>query len=113
MSIRNGFQKEITVTPGILGQTSACALGPWQCLPGPVFNPCNFNKTGPGDEARMGGDQVGMVVNKVWLMGDDQVTMWVWVMTSNLGTGGLGSELTSVCTLKVWELSDSDDFEIA
>ena len=47
-SIRNGFQKEITVTPGILGQTSACALGPWQCLPGPVFPPVTLIKQGLG-----------------------------------------------------------------
>ena len=26
-------------------------VSPWQCLPGPVFHPRNFNKTGPGDEA--------------------------------------------------------------
>ena len=45
-SIRNGFQKEITVTPGILGQTSACALRPWQCLPGPVFPPVTLIKQG-------------------------------------------------------------------
>ena len=47
-SIRNGFQKEITVTPGILGQTSACALRPWQCLPGPVFPPVTLIKQGLG-----------------------------------------------------------------
>ena len=30
--------------PGFHGMASACALGPWQCLPGPVFHPRNFNK---------------------------------------------------------------------
>ena len=41
-------KRKLRLPPGILGQTSACALGPWQC---PVFHPRNFNKTGPGDEA--------------------------------------------------------------
>ena len=37
---------------------SACTLGPWQCLPGPIFRPRNFNvKLGPGDEANL---EVGM-----------------------------------------------------
>ena len=39
--------------PLFLVMASACALGPWQCLPGPIFHPRNFNiKIGPGDEAK-------------------------------------------------------------
>ena len=37
---------------------SACTLGPWQCLPGPVFRPRNLNiKIGPGDEANLEVDE--------------------------------------------------------
>ena len=34
-----------------IGNASACALGPCQCIPGPVFRPPQLIKTGPGDEA--------------------------------------------------------------
>ena len=37
---------------------SACTLGPWQCLPGPILRPRNFNvKIGPGDEANLEVDE--------------------------------------------------------
>ena len=29
---------------------STCALGPWQCIPGPVFTPVTLIKIGYGDE---------------------------------------------------------------
>ena len=40
------------VTPGILGKTSACALVPRQCLPGPVFHPVTLIKQGLGTRLR-------------------------------------------------------------
>ena len=44
--------------PLFLVMDSTCTLGPWQCLPGPIFRPRNFNvKMGPGDEANL---EVGM-----------------------------------------------------
>ena len=40
----------------LLVMARECALVPWQCLPGPIFRPRNFNiKIGPGDEARIEG----------------------------------------------------------
>ena len=39
--------------PSFLVMASACALGPWQCLPGPIFRSRKINiKIGPGDDAR-------------------------------------------------------------
>ena len=51
--------------PLFLVMANACALGPWRCLPGPIFCPRNFNiKIGPGDKAISGGITVG------WLSSD-------------------------------------------
>ena len=44
--------------PLFLVMASACTLGTWQCLPGPIFCPRNFNiKIGPGDEANLEVDE--------------------------------------------------------
>ena len=44
--------------PLVLVMASACTLGPWRCLPGPIFRPRNFNiKIGPGDEANLEVDE--------------------------------------------------------
>ena len=56
-SIRNPNYKSILL-PLFLVMASACTLGPWQCLPGPIFRPRNFNiKIGPGDEANLEVDE--------------------------------------------------------